>query len=86
MTKIGIAEISKRPSLLKKEEIYEIYDKKSDISRYIAIPSRYRPLFEEIIHEIEYREWLENNRAALEDREPEGFVERAGDEMLKQIS
>jgi hypothetical protein len=67
MKEIGISEISRNPALFNRDEIYEIIDKKSRKSKYIAIPSRFFPLIEKAIEEIEYARWLQRNREALEE-------------------
>ena len=67
METVGISDISRNPALFNKDEIFEIVDKKSKKSKYIAIPSHYKPLLEKVIEEIEYRRWLEKNRQAFQE-------------------
>lgn len=67
MQTVGISDISRNPALFNKDEIFEIVDKKSKKSKYIAIPSHYKPLLEKVIEEIEYRRWLEKNRQAFQE-------------------
>ncbi len=64
METVGISDISRNPALFNRDEIFEIVDKKS---KYIAIPSHYKPLLEKVIEEIEYRRWLEKNRKAFQE-------------------
>ena len=66
MTKVGISDISRNPSLFNRDEIFEIVDKKSKKSKYIAIPAHYKGLLEKVIEEIEYRRWLEKNKKAFQ--------------------
>jgi hypothetical protein len=81
MLTIGIAEISKNPSLFNQDEIMDIIDKKSKKEKFIAIPAKYRPLLEETIREIEYRQWLEKNAKALGADETSEFEEVYGSVM-----
>jgi hypothetical protein len=65
---VGIADISKNPSIFNGEdEILEIVDKKRKSKKYIAFPAKYEDRLKSIIEEIEYEKWLEVNKKALAD-------------------
>jgi len=85
MRQVGISEISRNPAIFNNDELLEIVDKKSKKSKYIAIPSRYEAMIQKLIEDIEYTEWLEKNRNALENGENWGeLLEEAADTVLEK--
>ncbi len=84
MLTIGIAEISKNPALFNRDVIMDIIDKKSKKEKYIAIPAKYRSLIDDAIQEIEYRQWLEKNRKALENGESNDIFTEAYVEVVER--
>jgi len=62
MTKVGISDISKNPSLFDKlDDLAEVVNKKTNQVKGVFIPSAYLPSFEKVFEEIEYKKFLQRN-------------------------
>jgi hypothetical protein len=63
MIQLGISEISKNPSLIDKaEEAVQIINKKTKSPKGVFIPAHMHPLYDRIMEELEYREFLRRNK------------------------
>jgi len=66
MVELSISDISKKPSLLDElDDIAKIVNKKTGEAKGIFIPYEDSDAFKKLIDELEYRKWLERNRAGL---------------------
>ena len=69
MVELSISDISKKPSLLDElNDVAKIVNKKTGEAKGIFIPMEESELFKNLIKEIEYRKWLERNKAGLMER------------------
>ncbi len=69
MVELSISDISKKPSLLDElNDVAKIVNKKTGEAKGIFIPMDESELFKKLIKEIEYRKWLERNKAGLMER------------------
>ena len=69
MVELSISDISKKPSLLDElDDIAKIVNKKTGEAKGIFIPYEDSDSFKKLIDELEYRKWLERNRAGLMEK------------------
>ena len=66
MVDLGIAELNKNPSILDKlNEVATIVNKKNREVKGYFIPVAYKEYIQNIIDEIEYKNFLERNRSLI---------------------
>ena len=81
MIQYGISELSKNPSLIERSvEAIQIVNKKTKEPKGIFIPKSVTPLYEKILKEIEYREFLARN-ANLQTLEEDETLEDGLDDQ-----
>lgn len=69
MVELSISDISKKPSLLDElDDIAKIVNKKTHEIKGIFVPYEDSKLFHKLFKELEYKKWLERNRAGLMEK------------------
>jgi len=68
MIQIGIADISKTPSIMDKlDDVAQIVNKKTKEIKGFYIPQKYQSIIQEAIEKIEYQLFLERNQSLITD-------------------
>ena len=69
---VAVNEIAKHPKLISDiHEIIYIQDKRKNELKSIVIPASYEPYLHDLLKEIEYQMWLNQNEGLLESGHPE---------------
>jgi len=64
MTKVGISDISKNPSIFDKlDDLAQVVNKKTNQVKGVFIPNSYLGMFEKVFEEIEYKKFVKRNNS-----------------------
>ncbi len=77
---IAVNDILKHPTLISAPtEVVYIEDRRKKELRSIVFPASYMPLLSKVIEEIEYKNWFERNKKALESENSFGDISNPED-------
>ncbi|NPA50011.1 MAG: hypothetical protein GXO02_00075 [Epsilonproteobacteria bacterium] len=87
MLEYGVKNIVKNPTLITKtDEIIKIVDSRTKKIRAYVLPASYKEYIEEIIKNIEAKEWLEEKKRLLKNKDKDYLdeIEEAARESIRE--